>query len=344
MGERVTTTEGEHDPTTIPTQRDDVDADVDADADADADVAQDVEERPAAEGGGFDLQNAATIGAVGLALFTLLKAYAAAKFSLTTAAALLTTAPLSVFLGTMVSYSYQIFPLLALAAVTWLRYDHARSRVWGPANWAALVVAVLALLVSPWRYLVLSAGVLGSLVLLCELGRWLLDRRGKDLAECTKRVIRALTTTSTWIAVFFVAAGVFVILRTLTNVWLPVEVVVYQQGADCTARISHVVRPADNKQLTSGAAEGCRATVGHVLDDEGDWTTIVRAEDRGLVRIPSGDVRYRELCHLSGVQPTGERPLLWVLSRQPYRSPNTSCDLLARNMQGAELDPGSLPA
>jgi hypothetical protein len=45
-----------------------------------------------------DLQHSATYGAVALILFTLLKAYASANFSLTTAAALLSTAPLRSFL------------------------------------------------------------------------------------------------------------------------------------------------------------------------------------------------------------------------------------------------------
>src|SRR4051794_28234518 len=87
-------------------------------------VARPVPDRPTRET--FDLQHAAAYGAVALLLFSLLKAYASANFSLTTAAALLTTAPINVLLGTMVSYSYQVFPLLfigfgGLAALMWHR-------------------------------------------------------------------------------------------------------------------------------------------------------------------------------------------------------------------------------
>jgi ABC-type enterochelin transport system permease subunit len=61
----------------------------------------------------------ASIGAVLLALFTLTKAYAAAKFSLTTASALLTTAPFNVLLGSLTAYSYSVFPLLSLLTLSW---------------------------------------------------------------------------------------------------------------------------------------------------------------------------------------------------------------------------------
>jgi hypothetical protein len=301
-------------------------------------------ESPAAKTSPIELQHAATLGAAGLALFTLFKAYAAAKFSLTTAAALLTTAPLNVLLGTMVSYSYEIFPLLFLAAVAWVWHHYRQNRVWIPAHWIALLIAFLALLVSPWPYLWPSTTAFLILLSLSAAARWLAARSGSQQAGRTRWLISPLLATRVWVAVFFVVAGGLVIVRTLTNVWLPVEVVVYQQGIDCNVKIGHVVRASDNKQFTTADAYGCRMAVGNVLNDQGDWTTLVRADDRGLLRLRSTDVRYRELCHLSGVQLKGERPLLFVILRQPYVSPNTSCQILTGNIRGADLDPGSLPS
>jgi hypothetical protein len=311
---------------------------------------RDGQPRAKAGTGSLDLQQMTTIGGIALVLFTLLKAYAAAKFSLTTAAALLTTAPLNVFLGTMVSYSYAIFPLLALGALAWTWHSY-RTRGWTALNRIAVFVAVIALLVSPWSYLWPPAVALGVLV----LARWAMGRFATRLAARRTAEGRAqqggtaqrrgtrLPSGNRLVELFFLAAATWVILRSLTNLWLPVEVLVYQEGTECTMSVEHVVRTGDNKQLTVAETDGCRVTVGHVLSVEDTWATVVRADDRGLVKLPADSIRYRELCHLTGVQPESQRPLLWVLYGRSYWSPNTSCGNLVHNLHGAELDRGSLP-
>jgi len=83
--------------------------------------------------------------------------------------------------------------------------------------------------------------------------------------------------------------------------------------------------------------------VGHGLSAQGDWTDLVRAADRGLMRIRSDQVLGRQLCHLSGAQPSGKRPLFDVIVGQPYESPNPSCKDQVKAVQksGQEREPGA---
>ncbi|WP_157441644.1 hypothetical protein [Actinoplanes awajinensis] len=304
-------------------------------------------------GGGLpDLQHAATYGAVALIAFTMLKAYAAAYFSLTTAAALLTTAPINVFLGSMVSYSYQLFPLLALALVV---YALHQWRTGGPpfVIMLALGVAVVAVGASPWPYLwqetLIVAGIMLGLFALSTVGDALLmlrkpaparPRAAGAVRQAAARHWRRLITFRMVLPTFLIMV-LAILLQTMTNLWLPVEVVVYEQGPRCAMTIG--ATDFAGRPVTLLDAPGCRQIVGHVLSDAEPWTTVVTAGDRRLRRIPTAGIRYRELCHLNRVQPSGRRPLLWVIEHRGYASPNLSCKRLSENVKRATLDPGSLP-
>lgn len=314
-----------------------------------------------------DLQYAATYGAAALSFFALVKVYASAYFSLTTAAALLTTAPLSVFLGATTSYSYEVFPLVALALVLWILREWIEGR-WRALTAVALTGAALAALVSPPLYLLretATVSAIGAALYIAAIplairdgertasasfvfrrknrppdfpGFWRSLFADAKLAATTARPIWADTTL---LAATFSVATLLVILESLTNLWLPIELIVYQQGAKCEVVIGEKV--AGSKTLTTAKANNCKEVTGAVLDDKGTWTSVVAAGDRGLRRINTESIRYRELCHLSKVQPNGARPLLWVLARHDYISRNTSCQVLIENVSGATLDRGSLP-
>jgi hypothetical protein len=255
------------------------------------------------------------IGGVALGIFVLVKCYAAAGYSLTTAAALLTSAPLTVLLGTLTSYDYQLFPLLGLAALSWT------LMIWRAAGWSiwctvAAALSVLALLLSPPANLWLPTAALllltGARV---AVRKWAAGREHGRLASRIRR--RPPTAAGTVTAFFVVAAGVM-ILSTLTNIWVPVETI---------------------------AAEDSGSTivvVGHVLSSDEQWTTIVRAKDRGLMHIRTGRVLSRNLCHINGAQPKGRRPLLSFVTRTPYKSPNTTCRKVVASIPNARLYPGSL--
>jgi hypothetical protein len=280
----------------------------------------------------FLSQHLAVVGAIALTLFALVKAYAAANFSLTTASALLTTAPLNVLLGTLTSYSYQIFPLLGLAALTWAIMSFNNG------EWMMGLVAsgfsILALLLSPWRNLwppaLILATLIGSLTLLKRhAARYHLhgelqphpSRRMKRIPQRLLNMLACLVTRiplRAAVTAFFVGVSLFVVIKTLSSLWLPVEVLTY--GTDGDRKI----------------------VVGHVLNVDSEWTTVVRAGDKKLSRLPTDAVKSREICHLGGVQPRGRRPILWVVRGKYYSSPNTYCDNLVKQTEG-RLVPGSLP-
>lgn len=248
----------------------------------------------------------ASLGAAAVTIFALMKVYAAAGFSLTTASALLTTAPLNVLLGSLVSFSYDVFPLLALAALAWLVYL-VRSHGWGIDCTAVVGLCVLAILLSPWASLwPPAAGMAATLLLYAVLIRVFRFREGN------------WRLLSNLIGGFFVVAALKMILTTLPQLWLPVEVIAVT------------------------ADDGPKVVVGHVLTADSEWTSVVRAGDKALMRIPSGVIKNRKLCHLTGAQPAGRRPLLWVILGHRYQSPNRSCAREVSDLPGM-LEPGSLP-
>jgi hypothetical protein len=248
----------------------------------------------------------ASLGAAAVGIFALMKVYAAAGFSLTTASALLTTAPLNVLLGSLVSFSYELFPLLALGALAWLVHL-VRSHGWGIDCTAVAGFSVLAILLSPWADLWPP-----TLVLIGTLLVHIFLVRVFRIREANWRLLSNL------VGGFFVLMALKMILTTLPQLWLPVEA------------------------ISVAADTGPQLVVGHVLTADSEWTSIVRAGDKALMRIPSSAVKNRKLCHLSGVQPDGRRPVLWVILRHRYQSPNRSCIREVSDTPGV-LEPGSLP-
>src|SRR3954452_19661912 len=68
------------------------------------------------------------LAALLLGAFAVVKSYAVANFSLTTGSALLAAAPVSVLLGSLMSYAYWAFPLAAVGFV------HLSARSWRPSG------------------------------------------------------------------------------------------------------------------------------------------------------------------------------------------------------------------
>jgi hypothetical protein len=268
------------------------------------------------------------VAALALVLFALAKTYAVANFSLTTAGALLTTAPLAVLLGTLTSYDYFFFPILALAsgcvgALVWRREGFN-----GVAAGAG-AVAVIAVLLSPVRDLVWVAG---TFVAFLTVHKFAVrssraeedDARPRDGVRGWPRrarrgVVSLLFSLRATVTVFFVGLVGAVVLLTISNPWLPAEVMQVDEGSQSYA------------------------VVGFVVGTDPRWTTTMRADDRGLSRVLTDDIAVRRLCHLSGAQPSGRRPLLWVLTGRAYRSPNISCEHAFEQLSTDELACGSLP-
>src|SRR4051812_43744068 len=279
---------------------------------------------------GFDLDeftrtHLTAVVALVIALFALVKCYAAAGYSLTTAGALLTASPGGVLLGALTRYAYELCALISAGAFCLVVLGRRRkgrvpdgradglaraSPSRGPAgedpapprpaptqsSWpvtrVALAVLGLAMTaIAPLSNLLLTYGALALVVLLGLLvGRV----RGTD----GRRYVRPLVIS------FFVGASIYTVGASLPDLWVPVEVVELKANAESSRRL---------------------VLIGYVVRDDGGWMSVLRAGDRGVSRVPSDDVVTRRLCHYSGAQPRPHRPLYYSLTGRQYVSPNLNC-------------------
>jgi hypothetical protein len=274
---------------------------------------------------------ATSLGAVTLSAFLLLKCYAVAHYSLTTAAALVTASPLSVLFGSIMLYMYQFLPLLGLAAL----YTVVQILIHDPngkdiiVGTAFAAVAITALALSPPYFI---AWVAGPPVLFILVGWrvWDIRRRRRPAGRASTEQggrIRAFLPVKflwlkplEWVDVYFVLYAAVVVASTLDTMWVPTEVV------------------------TLDTDSGKQFVVGNVLSDDGRWVTVLRSADHGLSRYPAGEVQARTLCHMNGSQPRHRGPLIDGLLRHHHASPNKLCVTVLGNEQAtrSEIIEGSL--
>lgn len=258
-------------------------------------------------------EHATQLTAVAVGLFLLMKTYSVAKYSLTTASALLTAAPVAVVLGTLTSYEYVLWPLLSVAGFAMAVRLWSRER-WSVAFLVSAAVSVTAALLSPAEFLVVG---LLALVTVCLAHEGLARASAVEPGRPAEWLPSRYTTVRTSFVVVTLAALVY----SLPDAWLPAEAVVYRADGDR------------------------RVVVGHVVSADAGWVTVLRGGDRGLTRLPAESVRSRQVCHLAGAQPRSRRPLALVLRGQEYESPNLGCRKLLDAMpQRATVVPGSFPA
>jgi hypothetical protein len=255
-------------------------------------------EHPAAEPVGVDWETIAKVASALLVLLLLVKVYGVAHYSLTTATALVTAAPLSVLLGTLALYEYAVMAALAAAAVLWaisLFFTEKRElRKWAPLG---LMLGIFAALVTPLFYL-RWAGAAFALVLIA----WLPLRHRIALSVIAAYVAAA------------VAAGF--VLVTISSPWLPAEVVMLRQPIQASPRLS-----ATSNILTV-----------FVISEDNGWETMLIDNDRYLVWLPAADVERRIICHQNNQLGQGQTFYQWIIG-QPYSSPNVSCDPLIATLK-----------
>jgi hypothetical protein len=257
-------------------------------------------------GGQIDLGALATITPFVLILLLLVKAYGVARFSLTTATALVTAAPISVLLGTLALYEYAFMAITASAAlllsIAWgldLRprsgepRQHHPMRRWVPAT---LILMIFSAALSPPLYLAWAGSVL--LVTLAMAFTW--SRLKRKMISISKISIYAAVAA---LAIFFVA--------TLDRVWLPAEVITL------TKPISTDMQHAS---LTS------RYPVAFMISDQDGWATILISPDHYLAWVKDSDIESRTICHLEDQLGNG-RTLYQIILGQKYKSPNIGCAL-----------------
>jgi hypothetical protein len=270
------------------------------------------------------MEHLVSIGAVLLALVVLIKTYSAANYSLTTASALLTAAPVTVVLGTLTSYEYDFLPLIGLSTLCWFVFGWKnwknRDAAWRLLSFTAALGALLFIVLSPLRNLLYQ---LTALAIVIAVHRLLTAARERTqrARPSARRELPPVLPLSAAVGALFVVLAAALVLRSLHNLWLPFEVV--------------TVRP-------TAASENGNTVVGSVLSYDDRWTTVLKAADRKLLRLPSDSVLSRRICHLNGAQPAGEAPLIDIF--HGYHSPNVSCQSIVAGMTSVVLVDGSLPS
>jgi hypothetical protein len=245
--------------------------------------------------------SALKLGTVLLTALTLLKAYAVAHFSLTTAGALLSSAPLAVLLGSTVQYLYVLLPLAAVGCLSAAAFSLFTTPKWQLWQGPAVVAAVAASLFSPWHFLWLIASSAAVVSVLLSAVGYVWSRHGgrRDFYRSA-----AKPTAVTFATVVF--ALMFVL--TADKAWLPAEAISLREDA--------LVLPVKGARA--------RLVVGYVMTADAAGTTILVSDGRYVLHVPPGQVLHRDICH-SEDQLAGRRPLYYAFKHRPYSSPNISC-------------------
>jgi hypothetical protein len=244
-----------------------------------------------------------------LVLLLLVKAYGVARFSLTTSAALVTAAPLSVLTGTLALYEYAFMAALAVAAL-WLFALGTRAndtlRRWTPLTFACFLFATL---LSPPLYLYWTFGALAV-----SLTSYQVFAKNARASHLWMRLTRssAIPSPGRITASFAALLAAGFLLITIDRPWLPAEVVALKSPI--------IVRTTGAKQHS----EKTSRPVVYIVSEQNDETTMLVDDDRYLITIPTDDIAVRVICRQEG-QIGSTRPLLWVILGRPYSSPNLEC-------------------
>ena len=271
----------------------------------------------------FDLTIA---GALLLIIFLVIKVYGVAGFSLTTATGLITAQPLAVLLGTVSLYAYAFMAFVAIA-LFWLLMLGLRNLNSVCRRLAPLILAlmILAILLSPWRYLIdavvcTAFAVLIALVLYLLLGRGSRAANNAGITESAaqerdgRREPRDGRNAGMRFSVIVVTIVLIelmaFVLATITKPWVPAELVTLSSPI-----VANPVHPAIS--VTS-------KPVVFIVDESNGRVTMLMDEDRYLVSVPESAVKQRMICHL-GDQFGGAAPLLETIFGQPYQPHDLAC-------------------
>jgi hypothetical protein len=271
-----------------------------------------------------------------LVLMFLVKLYGVARYSLTTTTGLLAATPWQVALGTVTIYAYYVLPAVALGTI-WAAVLLRRRLPW--AVWpVAVIVAVVTALASPLAYLV-QALVVAAVALVIELllRRLLARRDGWPDRGGRRRMLEGLRGLS--VAYLGAAVLAYHFLATLQTPWVSAQAF----KLDTAAVISTQPYSQSQRRFVTPNGEYVEIEVadhfvGYPIAEEGDWLTILHADTRHLVRIPTSAVRSRLTCHSEDDQLSGDRPLLEALRGRAYHSPNMDCHQVLAYLAGLPRD------
>lgn len=293
-----------------------------------------------------------------LFVFLTVKIYGVAGFSLTTAAGLITTAPLSVLTGIIVLYAYAFMAFLVVLFL-WLFILGIRGNNYYCRRFAGLIftVMIFTALLSPWHYLLDSLACVALALLLASLISapykaldmiihpskvWNLVRNAaKELMSKlrkhgdlithpgkVKRLIEDGTQKPRSEHGEFRPENIP--LSRLAMITL--TIVVAELMVFVLATIGKPWVPAEVVVLNSPVAANptkpeksqTRKPVVFILSETSGRVTMLIDEDRYLVSVPENFIQHRMICHQDD-QFSGANPLLETIFGQPYQTHNLSC-------------------
>jgi hypothetical protein len=253
-------------------------------------------------------------------MLLLLKAYVVAGYSLVTASALVTSAPIAVLVGTVTSFLNIVVLVVFVVTSAWL-YGRWRKRnktedldadeqkqvtllvfaVWAmcllflPVPWSIEIYRRASILEVVYTISVIAIGVL--LYYLCGYVSRRLNWRRAEAG---------------WFAVL---VGVALLLPTLKTPWMPSEIWVLDQSI--ATRDLHADPGSERVKLS-------KYPVVFVLSVNGDWAVGMDVKTRLVLHIPAKNVKARVVCKYADTPPN-TLPLWAFLSQYHYKTPNKYC-------------------
>ncbi len=268
---------------------------------------------------GISVKEIAAYSSTFLALMCLIKVYGVARYSSTTTASLITTAPEQVVLGTLAIYVYPTVAMLAYAttwfAVIWRRVIHREA--W-PLVFGVILICAL---MTPVSYHVWAMGLLIGSLVIEVLARRLSVRRPRTRFGIRGTCRRLLLDHS-----FVYLGGVallFGFLHTLTSPWTSAEVFVTKEPV-----VTATQRLQDGASGPVQISETHAPFTGYVIDESLTSYTILNADTRYVMQLEKSVITARYPCHNEGDQLRGREPLFQVLLGHRYESPNAECGRL----------------
>jgi hypothetical protein len=299
----------------------------------------------------FEIGTLATLAPVLLILLLLVKVYGVARFSLTTATALATAAPLSVLIGTLTLYQYASMAIVAtgslLLSIAWywnlypstgashsffavparmtLRcrirsasytlFRHIRFTLRHPLKQCGITLTQFRPLLrgrGPLRHLV-PLTILLMLFSVLLTPPYYLVRAG--VASATVLILWSFLRSKVSLPVLTAYAAVVALfislILTLETPWVPAEVVSLRHPIFVGLSSKHRVIMSQH-------------LVAFIVSDDNGWTAMLVNGNRYLAWVRDSDITSRKICHLAGQLGSGQAIYL-VLRGQSYTSPNIGC-------------------
>lgn len=201
---------------------------------------------------------ALAVGAISSTI-VLVEVLQAARWQITSALAILASAPLStVVIGSLVQVVPVAITPAAVIASSWCAAEYTAGRRALVLFVVALNLSIVALVVAPWWLVPAYAGVVG-------LGELRFRRADRGLRAAGKEATRDRLDF-----VYAYTLLVLIPVMLLTSApWMPAERLTLQNGS---------------------------TLVGYVLDVGAQWTSVLTDSDRQVIRVPSNQLAGRQIC------------------------------------------------